>query len=200
MKADKPKVITLAVAALSIALIAVYSPTQASIGIIIVSAMIAGICSREKSETTDDTVESYVPEVEESAAELSNLPIETVEGIGSVHGTKLRNEGIGTLEELMRARADEVANICDVSMETSQRWIAMSRFCWMGTVSEEDAEAIVYAGGIMDVTELANADGNGLFRKIDDAIEKGYVRVPDGYEISREKVSLWIHEANSLLK
>ncbi len=200
MKVDKPYRIILAIAALFIALVPITYTSQATFALIIISAMIAGICSREKEEPLDEGIESYVPEVEESGAELRKLPVETIEGIGTLHGIELHKAGIGTLKELMRARADEVADICDVNMETAQRWVAMSRFCWMGTVSEEDAEAIVYAGGIIDIKELASADPDSLFRKIDASVKKGHVRVPEGYQIPREKVSLWIHEAKSLLE
>ena len=200
MKAVRPKIITLAIAALLTILISILYSIQAALSIVILSAMVAGICSREREETLDEKIESYVPEVEESAAEPQHLPVETIEGIGTVHGAELSKAGITSLKELMRARADEVADICDVNVETAQRWIAMSRFCWMETVSEEDAEAIVYAGGIIDVKELASADPDSLFGKIDASVKKGHVRNPEGYQIPREKVSLWIHEAKSLLE
>jgi hypothetical protein len=200
MTGKMPTKITLAIAALFIAVIPVLYSNRAIFALLVVSTMIAGICSREKEESLDEPIESYVPEVEESDADLRELPVETIEGIGTTHGRELRNAGIETLKELMRARADEVADISDVNIETAQRWIAMSRFCWMETVSEEDAEAIVYAGGIIDVKELASADSDSLFRKIDTSIKKGHVRIPEGYEIPREKVSIWIHEAKSLLE
>ncbi|MFW9963799.1 MAG: helix-hairpin-helix domain-containing protein, partial [Candidatus Sifarchaeia archaeon] len=96
----------------------------------------------------DKHVEEYVPAVEAPAAKLSKLPIETIEGIGKVYGKELRSAGIVSVADLMVADAGNIAKVCDVNIEQAKRWIAMSRFAWLDEVSEEDAEAIVFATGI----------------------------------------------------
>ena len=150
-------------------------------------------------EPKDEHAELHVPAVEKPAAPLSDLPIETIEGIGSVYGKELRDAGIPTVAEMIVADAEEVAKICDVNVEQAERWIAMSRFSWLDTVSEEDAEAIVFATGMDDLKSLSEASAEGLYQKITDALAEGDVRVPAGYKFSVEQIQKWIDEAKSLV-
>ncbi len=160
--------------------------------------IVGGICSRGSKDTTADTDETYVPAVEEPRAELKDLPIETIEGIGEKYGQLLREEGIETVAELLITPPGRVAEICDVSEAHAQRWVAMSRFCWLDTISEEDAEAIVYGGGVLDLSELAEANAETLLEEIKTAVSLGHVRVPEGYEFTLDMVKSWIEEAKTL--
>jgi hypothetical protein len=63
---------------------------------------------------------------------------------------------------------------------------------WLDSVSEEDAEAIVYAGGIMDLDELAEADPNELLEEIVNSVDLGHVRVPENYTFNIEMVKKWV--------
>ena len=94
--------------------------------------------------------------------------------------------------------AERIVEICDVNVAQAERWIAMSRFAWLDEISEEDAEAIVFATGITDLQGLAAANANVLFDKIKDAIANGDVRVPAGYEFTVKKIQKWINEAKTL--
>ncbi|MFW9769799.1 MAG: DUF4332 domain-containing protein, partial [Candidatus Thorarchaeota archaeon] len=107
-----------------------------------------------KPDAVAEHAEEYVPAVEAPAAKLSKLPIETIEGIGEVYGKELKDAGIATVADLMVADADKVAEVTDVNKAQAERWIAMSRFAWLDEVSEEDAEAIVFATGITDLKSL----------------------------------------------
>ncbi|MHA1956354.1 MAG: helix-hairpin-helix domain-containing protein [Candidatus Thorarchaeota archaeon] len=83
------------------------------------TVLVGGLCGRSvkiKPVQTDydPSVETYVPAVEEPRAELKELPIETVEGIGTKYGEMLRNAGIDTVSKLLTSKADEVAKICGV--------------------------------------------------------------------------------------
>jgi hypothetical protein len=162
--------------------------------------IVGGFCNRgEKVESPrqddDPMIETYVPAVEEPRAELKELPIETVEGIGTKYGEMLRNAGIDTVSKLLTSKADEVAKICGVGEDVANRWLAMSQFCWLDSVSEEDAEAIVYAGGIMDLDELAEADPKELLEEIVNSVDLGHVRVPENYTFNIEMVKKWVAEA-----
>ncbi|TFF94644.1 DUF4332 domain-containing protein [Candidatus Thorarchaeota archaeon] len=148
---------------------------------------------------TDEHDEMYVPEVEEPAARLSRMPVETIEGIGPVYGKLLRDAGYPTVADMLGVEAERVAEICDVNTEQAERWIAMSRFAWLDSVSEEDAEAIVFATGIEDLEGLAAANPDDLLRKIRKALDEGDVRVPSGYQFNLARVKLWIEEAKSLV-
>jgi predicted flap endonuclease-1-like 5' DNA nuclease len=147
----------------------------------------------------DAHAESYVSEVEKPAARLHSMPVETIEGIGPVYGKLLREAGYPTVADLLAVEPERVAEICDVNAEQAERWIAMSRFAWLDSVSEEDAEAIVFATDIADLEALANAEADDILRKIRRALEEGDVRVPAGYEFDIARIRLWIEEAKSLI-
>jgi predicted flap endonuclease-1-like 5' DNA nuclease len=147
----------------------------------------------------EEHTELHVPAVEKPAAPLTDLPIESIEGIGPVYGAKLRNAGIPTVEEMLAADPENVAAICDINIEQAERWIAMSRFSWLDTVSEEDAEAIVFATGMEDLKSLSEANAENLYKKISAALAEGDVRVPAGYKFSVEQIQKWIDEAKSLV-
>ncbi len=153
----------------------------------------------EPAEPEEEHAELHVPAVEKPAAPLSDLPIESIEGIGNVYGKELRAAGIPTVAEMIVADAEEVAKICDVNVEQAERWIAMSRFSWLDTISEEDAEAIVFATGMADLKSLSEANAEGLYQKITAALAEGDVRVPAGYKFSVEQIQKWIDEAKSLV-
>lgn len=153
---------------------------------------------KDVPEPVDDHAEEYVPEVEAPAAELSKLPIETIEGIGEVYGKELEAAGISTVADLMVADADKVSEVCDVNKEQAERWIAMSRFAWLDEVSEEDAEAIVFATGITDLKSLAAASAEDIYEKIQAALDEGDVRVPAGYKFSIDQIQSWIDAAKRL--
>ncbi|MHA1135930.1 MAG: DUF4332 domain-containing protein [Candidatus Thorarchaeota archaeon] len=150
-------------------------------------------------EPEEEHTELHVPAVEKPAAPLTDLPIESIEGIGAVYGKELRDAGIPTVAEMLAADPENVAKVCDVSIEQAERWIAMSRFSWLDTVSEEDAEAIVFATGMDDLKSLSEANAEDLYKKISNALAEGDVRVPAGYKFSVEQIQKWIDEAKSLV-
>ncbi len=176
---------------------------NASAGMFVASisalGIVGGICSRGSEKSDKSMDETYVPAVEEPKAHLTSLPIETIEGIGPKYGEMLRKKGIDTVAKLVVASAEDIDKICKVGLAVANRWIAMSEFCWLDSVSEEDAEAIVYAGGIMDIDELAEANPQTLLDEIKNSVELGHVSVPEGYEFTIEMVQSWIEEAKKQL-
>ncbi|MGY5877140.1 MAG: DUF4332 domain-containing protein [Candidatus Thorarchaeota archaeon] len=151
----------------------------------------------KKEESSE--VEEYVPEVEEPGANLKDLPIETIEGIGEIFGEKLRKTGIDSVQDLVDSTPDKVAEICDVEVARARRWMTMGRFTRLDSVSEEDAEALVVAAGITELKSLANADAKDLLSKIQMAVDSGDVQVPAGYEFTLDMVEKWIRETRELL-
>jgi predicted flap endonuclease-1-like 5' DNA nuclease len=143
----------------------------------------------------DEHAEVHVPEVVKPTAEPSKLPIETIEGIGPAYGKLLRKAGYSSVADIIAVVAEQIAEICDVNITQAERWIAMSRFAWLDNISEEDAEAIVFAAGITDLGTLAEADAVEIQRKIDHALKSGHVRVPAGYTFALEKIKNWISTA-----
>ena len=149
----------------------------------------------DEEKAPEKHVEEHVPEVEEPAAPISDLPIETIEGIGKTYGDLLRDAGIKTVADLSSAKAAKVAEICDVGEEQAEKWIAMSHFAWLDEISEEDAEAIVFATGITTLKGLAKAEAKDVLEKVEKGIRIGKVRVPEGYEVNLERVKSWIKAA-----
>ncbi|MHA2141973.1 MAG: DUF4332 domain-containing protein [Candidatus Thorarchaeota archaeon] len=158
----------------------------------------ADVVSSAKTSKEEVSTEEYVPKVEEPAASLEELPIETIEGIGSVYGKKLRKAGIATVEDLLAAGTIQVARICGVSQEIAAKWQAMSRFCWLDGISEEDSEAIVLIG-IQSYNDLATAEPDVLLSKVTQAVEDGTVEVPEGYEFTIDMVQTWIQAAKTFI-
>ncbi len=150
----------------------------------------------EQEETHE---EEHVPEVEVPEAPVSNLPIETIEGIGPSYGAMLRKVGIGTVADLMKASPEKVKEACGVTTRKAERWIAMSQFAWLDSVSEEDAEAIVFATGMRDLKSLANSNPEELLEAILKGVMDGTVEVPEGYVFNIQKVREWIDEAERKL-
>ncbi|MHA2209925.1 MAG: DUF4332 domain-containing protein [Candidatus Thorarchaeota archaeon] len=174
--------------------------TPLVMGVVCSSEKSAGaeVVSSAKTSKEEVSTEEYVPKVEEPAAKLQELPIETIEGIGSIYGGKLRKAGIATVEDLLTAGTIQVARICDVSEEVASKWQAMSRFCWLDGISEEDSEAIVQVG-IKTYQDLANTEPDILLAKVTQAVSDGTVEVPEGYEFTLEMVQTWIEAVKTFI-
>ena len=151
------------------------------------------------SKKPDKHEEKHVSEVVQPKAELSELPIETIEGIGETYGSMLRDEGIDSVQDLLGTRPERVAEICDVSPEVAGRWVAMGRFAWIDGISEEDAEAIVFATGITTLDDLAAADPEAMLRKVKSALASEEFRVPADYKFDIKKVRGWVAAAKDLI-
>ncbi|MFW9849112.1 MAG: DUF4332 domain-containing protein [Candidatus Thorarchaeota archaeon] len=152
----------------------------------------------DEEKAPEKHVEKYVPQVEEPAVATSDLPIETIEGIGEKYGKLLRSAGIETVADLSSSNATKVAEVCDVNTEQAEKWIAMAHFAWMDEISEEDAEAIVFATGIKTLKDLAKADAEDILEKIEKGVRIGKVRVPEGYKFTLEMVKSWIKAAGKV--
>jgi len=147
----------------------------------------------------DKHEERHVPEVVQPKAELSELPIETIEGIGETYGSMLRDAGIDSVQDLLGTRPERVAEICGVGSEVADKWVAMGRFAWIDGISEEDAEAIVFATGIITLVDLAAADPETLLRKVKSALASEEFRVPADYRFDIKKVRGWVAAAKDLI-
>ncbi|MFW9846148.1 MAG: DUF4332 domain-containing protein [Candidatus Thorarchaeota archaeon] len=157
------------------------------------------VISSAKTVKEEQDSEEYVPEVEEPKAKLVDLPIETIEGIGKIYGEKLRAAGISSVEDLLATGTLQVSKICGVSQEVAAKWQAMSRFCWLDGISEEDSEAIV-AIGITQYGDLANADPGEILSKVTSAVADGTVEVPEGYEFTYAMVEQWIASVKKFIE
>ncbi len=151
------------------------------------------------AKKADKHEEKHVPEVVQPKVELSQLPIETIEGIGETYGSMLRDAGIDSVQDLLGTRPERVAEICDVGSEVAGKWVAMGRFAWIDGISEEDAEAIVFATGITTLDDLAAADPEAILRKVKSALSSEEFRVPAGYTFDLKQVRGWVAAAKDLI-
>jgi predicted flap endonuclease-1-like 5' DNA nuclease len=154
---------------------------------------------KPKPKQDQKHAERHTPEVVEPKVSLNELPIETIEGIGEKYGRLLRGNGIDSVDDLINADPIRVAEVTDVSVSVANRWIAMSRFAWLEGISEEDAEAIVFATGIKTVKALSRANPADMLEKIKKALAEGNVRIPAGYEFTIDMAKRWIESAQNAL-
>jgi predicted flap endonuclease-1-like 5' DNA nuclease len=154
---------------------------------------------KPKPKPDQKHAERHTPEVVEPKVSLKELPIETIEGIGEKYGKLLRGKGIDSVDDLINADVIHVAEVTDVGVSVARRWIAMSRFAWLEGISEEDAEAIVFATGIKTVKALSRANPADLLEKIKKGLAEGDVRVPAGYEFTIEMAERWVESAQNAL-
>jgi predicted flap endonuclease-1-like 5' DNA nuclease len=156
--------------------------------------------AKPKPKPDQKHAEIHTPEVVKPKASLKELPIETIEGIGEKYGKMLRTKGIDSVDDLINADPISVAEVTDVSVSVARRWIAMSRFAWLDGISEEDAEAIVFATGIKTVKALSRANPANLLEKIKKGLAEGDVRVPEGYEFTIEMAEKWVESAQNAME
>ncbi len=152
---------------------------------------------KPKPKPDEKHAERHTPEVVQPKVSLSELPIETIEGIGEKYGKMLRSKGIDSVDDLINGDPVRIAEITDVGLSVAKRWIAMSRFAWLDGISEEDAEAIVFATGIKTVKALSRANPAELLEKIKEAVASGDVRIPAGYEFTLEMAERWVESAEN---
>ena len=154
---------------------------------------------KSKLKQDEKHAEVHTPEVVQPKVSLTELPIETIEGIGDKYGAMLRKKGIDSVDDLINADPVRIAEITDVATSVAKRWIAMSRFAWLDGVSEEDAEAIVFGTGIKTVKALSRADPAKMLEKIKEAVDSGDVRIPAGYKFTIEMAEKWVESARDAM-
>jgi hypothetical protein len=130
----------------------------------------------------------------------SPRPVETVEGIGPIIGSKLREIGIKTVSDLARASAQNVAKT-GISVKRATEFINMAKFmtkselAGIEKIDEQAAEVLVLSGKIDSKEKLAESDPTELYNKLRKSIEAGEVKVPKAFSLDKETVTSWIQSA-----
>jgi predicted flap endonuclease-1-like 5' DNA nuclease len=96
--------------------------------------------------------------------------IETIEGIGAVRGRMLRNAGIGTVDDLLRAGAtrlerQRLANEFGVSYSTISKWVHRADLLRIRGIGSQYSE-LLEAAGVRTVTYLSTRDPWALWQKL----------------------------------
>jgi hypothetical protein len=129
-------------------------------------------------------------------------PVEAVEGIGPVIGSKLREIGIHTVADLARASTQEVTK-AGVSSKKSTEFINMAKFmtkselAGVEKVDEQAAELLVLSGKIDSKEKLAESDPTELYNRLKRSIDAGEVKVPKTFSLDKITVSGWVASART---
>jgi len=125
--------------------------------------------------------------------------IETIEGIGALRGRMLRNAGIRTVDDLLRAGAtrpkrQRLANEFGVSYITINKWVHRADLLRIKGIGSQYSELLETAG-IKTVTSLSKRDPRDLWQKLKAVNrEKRLVRrIPPV-----KKIETWIYKAKNL--
>jgi len=125
--------------------------------------------------------------------------LETIEGIGSVYGEKLREKGIGTVEALLEAGAtpagrQELEEKTGIGHALILEWVNLADLMRIKGVGEEYSDLLEEAG-VDTVKELRRRVPENLYRAI--------VEVNEAKELVRRLPTLkmvadWVEQAKTL--
>jgi predicted flap endonuclease-1-like 5' DNA nuclease len=128
-------------------------------------------------------------------------PIEKIEGIGKTYGTKLKEMGIKTVQELLKRGATskgrkEIAQKLKVSPKVVLNWVNRADLMRIKGVGEEYSE-LLEAAGVDSATELARRKPENLLEKLKEVnrTKKLVRQLP-----SLNQVRNWIEQAKKLPK
>jgi hypothetical protein len=134
----------------------------------------------------------------------SKKPVEAIEGIGSVMGSRLRAIGIDTVSDLAIAFPEDLVKL-GLSSKKSSEFVSMaklmvkSNIAGVEGVDEQVAELLVVAGKIDSKEKLAQANPEELAKILGEAIKLGKVKVPKSLRLTVEDSKRWIESAKSIV-
>jgi predicted flap endonuclease-1-like 5' DNA nuclease len=125
--------------------------------------------------------------------------IETIEGIGSLRGRMLRNAGIRTVDDLLRAGAtrlkrQRLANEFGLSYATVSRWIYRADLLRIRGIGRQYSELLETAG-VSTITDLSFKNSRYLWQKLKiiNRERKLVKRIPP-----LKTVETWVYKAKKL--
>lgn len=122
-------------------------------------------------------------------------PVEVVEGVGSVYGSRLRRNGIGTLAELRRAPIADIAAVAGGGRRRARSWKGQAWLMAAG-MPRHAAEVIVLSGVACTLQELISADPDDIVdvvRRAQEDPESQRNRIPDNerIDVDRSLAEYW---------
>ena len=128
-----------------------------------------------------------------------NYPVEAIEGIGSVYAQKLKELGIKTVDDLLRAGAKKsdrkkLAKSLGVSEKKVLEWVNRADLFRIPGVGEEYSDLLEQAG-VDTVVELAKRNPDNLYEELVKVNEKKKLvrRLP-----TRKQVAAWVQAAKKM--
>ena len=125
--------------------------------------------------------------------------IETIEGIGALRGQMLRNAGIRTVDELLRAGAtrlkrQRLVNEFGISYATISKWVHRGDLLRIRGIGSQYSE-LLQTAGVNTVTHLSKRDPHSLWQKLKAVNrEKKLVR----RNPPLKKLETWVYKAKNL--
>jgi predicted flap endonuclease-1-like 5' DNA nuclease len=147
------------------------------------------------------------PPTEEKAVEVlapapvapPNVPIDTIEGIGSVYSAKLKEIGIHYVADLLAAGAsrtgrEDLVEKTGISATLILKWVNMADLMRISGVGEEFSE-LLEAAGVDTVKELRNRNPENLYQAMLQANQQRQMvrRTPHLSEVQS-----WVEQAKQL--
>lgn len=128
-----------------------------------------------------------------------NYPVEAIEGIGETYAKKLKDIGIKTVSDLLKAGAKEsdrkkLAKAIGVSQKRVLEWVNRADLFRVPGIGEEYSDLLEQAG-VDTVMELAQRNPDNLYEKLVEVNEKKNLvrRLP-----TKKQVANWIQAAKKL--
>ncbi len=128
-----------------------------------------------------------------------NYPVEAIEGIGNVYAKKLKELGIKTVEDLLKAGAKKsdrrkLAKSLGISEKKILEWVNRADLFRIPGVGEEYSDLLEQAG-VDTVVELAKRNPDNLYEELVKVNEKKKLvrRLP-----TRKQVAAWVQAAKKM--
>lgn len=122
--------------------------------------------------------------------------VEAIEGIGEAYGKKLNQAGLRTVQDLVAADAEDLAEETGISVNELRKWKAMGRLQAIRGVGPQYSEILVRAG-VTSPEELAGYEPDELARKVNAYQATLEVRV-QGNPVTPALTTRWIEGAREL--
>ena len=163
----------------------------------VLGAVIGWIVAGQGAKKKIAELEAKLTEL--AAGKDKGTPVETIEGIGTGFGQRLRADGIDTTEKLLDACTTDggVASVCkcvDLDEDTVRNWGTMADLMRINGLGGQWAE-LMWRAGVRSVQDLATKDVEPLrakFREVNEA-EHRVAELP-----GEKRVTKFIEQAKSL--
>jgi predicted flap endonuclease-1-like 5' DNA nuclease len=170
----------------------------------ILGAIIGWVIAGQSAKSKVADLEARIADLQGKLAELAagkekGTPIETIEGIGTGFGTRLREDGIDTTEKLLQlcTTQEGVARVCkcvDLDEDTVRNWATMADLIRIKGLGGQWAE-LMWRSGVRSVQDLAGreiAPLRATFREVNEK-ERRVAELP-----GENRVKGFIEQAKSL--
>jgi predicted flap endonuclease-1-like 5' DNA nuclease len=120
--------------------------------------------------------------------------VEELEGIGEAFASRLRAQGIVTVDDLRAARVAKIAQAADVNEYIASHWRAMAELCTVPEIGPQEAELLARTG-VHNPRVLAHHEPRTLYAACRYVIESRKNKIYPNVDFSEDLVRQWINAA-----